>query len=132
MKNVLGRLSFETISNLIGDKEHDKDIDNLVLGRNPGPQIFETAEEAAYQNYSTGNNPRIYAHENHRSLIQESNELYEDKVHFFDKDSASSHLIEVLEDSSNNEKSVVYGDKQYIEEMEKWVPERCDVRTYTD
>jgi hypothetical protein len=37
--------------------------------------------------------------------------------------------MEVLESSQNGDKTVVYADEDYIEELEKWVPDKCDVET---
>jgi len=90
--------------------------DNIaILGREDSEGLYRDFEDTAFQNYSENNNAKIFAAEEYRELVQESNKLHEDAVAFFETSGPNSQIADLLSKTVQGSKTVAFGPKEYLE-----------------
>ena len=90
--------------------------DNIALlsGEN-SEGLYRDFEETVFQNYSDNNNANIFAAEDYREIIQESDKLHEDTVDFFETGRPTSQVADLLAKTSKGSKTVAFGPREYLE-----------------
>ncbi|WEL23724.1 hypothetical protein [Candidatus Nanohalovita haloferacivicina] len=101
------------------------EADNIALmGSDYNEKNFSDFEETVFENYSENNNARLFASEEYREAVEESDKIHEDSVFFFDYPAPSHQISDIFVNSINGDNTVAYGPREHIDELADFSPDR--------
>jgi len=122
MVNTLGRFlekaGFNDLPYRLSVLSNTRSIENIALTSAKDEKLFAKFEEIVETSYSENNPIQAFADPAYREMIEESDNIHEDAVHFFryENGSPEGQIIDILE-NSNKDRTLILGSKEYIKQM---------------
>lgn len=114
-------LDGELLQNMPRQFRSVRDTDNsdniALLGDSEA--LYKDFSDTIFENYSKNNNADIFASEEYRERIQESDKLHEEAINFFEYDGASSQAADLLAKTKQGSKTIAFGPKNYLEHLKE-------------
>lgn len=122
VKNFMRRLldddSFQNLPQQFRFLRSTDDADNIAL-MGDSRALYEEFSDTVFENYSSNNNANIFAPEEYRELIQESDKIHGDTVEFFEYKGPTSQAADLLAKTGQGSKTVAFGPKNYLEHLKE-------------
>ena len=127
VKNIidvfLGRKGAKSIPSSLRFLRNTEDLENVSILGEFNENLYSDFEDTIFENYSSGHNIQIFAPEDYRDIIKDSNRVYEDAVEFYDFPSINSQIADLLSQTAVGDRTAVFGNLEYLEQLHEKAPE---------
>lgn len=118
VQRVLDENSFQNLPRQFRFLRNIDNADNIAL-MGDSKVLYEDFSDTVFKNYSSNNNANIFAPEEYRELINESDVIHEDNVEFFEYDRPTSQAADLLAETEQGSKTIAFGPREYLEDLKK-------------